>query len=195
MNKTIDYYNTNAADFFTSTVNADMSAQYKVFEKYLHPGASVLDCGCGSGRDTKYFLEKGYKVTAIDGSEELCKKASELTGINVRNLYFQNLDYVNEFDGVWACASLLHVDIKELPDVLLKLCRSLKEGGILYVSFKYGDFSGERNGRMFTDLSDESFGRMIEDIPEFSIVERGLSYDVRPGREEEKWLNAIVVKK
>ena len=192
MSKTIDYYNSNATDFFTSTVNADMSAQYERFEKYLQAGASILDCGCGSGRDTKYFLEKGYKVTAIDGSEELCKRASELTGINVRKLYFQDVDYINEFDGIWACASLLHVDIKELPDVFLKLCRALKEGGILYVSFKYGEFSGERNGRLFTDLNDESFGKMIDDIPGFSILEKGLSSDVRPGREEENWLNAIV---
>ena len=194
MSKTIDYYNSNATDFFTSTVNADMGAQYERFEKYLYAGTSVLDCGCGSGRDTKYFLEKGYKVTAIDGSEELCKKASELTGINVRKLLFQDIDYINEFDGIWACASLLHVDIKELPDVLLKLCKALKEGGILYISFKYGEFNGERNGRFFTDLNDESFSKMIDNIPEFSILEKGLSSDVRPGREEERWLNAIVLK-
>ena len=137
MKNTIDYYNKNADDFYESTVNADMSAQYNMFEKHLYSGACILDCGCGSGRDTKYFLEQGYEVTAIDGSEELCKKASELTGIEVKNILFQDIDYENEFDGVWACASLLHVGFKDLPDILKKLCKAMKDNGVLYVSFKY----------------------------------------------------------
>ena len=195
MKKTIDYYNSNANDFYESTVNADMTAQYNMFEKRLYAGACILDCGCGSGRDTKYFLDQGYEVTAIDGSEELCKKASELTGIEVRNIFFQDIDYEDEFDGVWACASLLHVAKDELPDVLKKICRAMKEDGILYVSFKYGDYSGERNGRFFTDLNEESFDKLISGVPEFVVQEKEISSDVRPGREDEKWLNAIVVKR
>lgn len=194
MKKTIDYYNSNADDFYESTVNADMSAQYNMFEKRLYAGACILDCGCGSGRDTKYFLEQGYEVTAIDGSEELCKKASELTGVEVRNLFFQDIDYENEFDGVWACASLLHVEKDDLPEVLRRICRAMKDSGILYVSFKYGDYSGERNGRFFTDMNEDSFEKLIKGIPEFSIQEVEISNDVRPGREDEKWLNVIVVK-
>ena len=128
MSKTIDYYNLNAESFFESTVNVDMSAQYHMFEKRLYAGAHILDCGCGSGRDSKYFLEQGYEVTAIDGSEELCKKASELTGLDVKNMLFQDIAFENEFDGIWACASLLHVD--NLHDILCKLSNALKDGGI-----------------------------------------------------------------
>ena len=102
MNDTIDYYNKNADAFYESTIDADMSAQYDMFEKRLYAGARILDCGCGSGRDSKYFLDNGYEVVAIDGSEELCKKASELTGIVVINMLFQDIDFEDEFDGVWA---------------------------------------------------------------------------------------------
>lgn len=193
--KTIEYYNSNAEEFYKATVNADMSAQYKLFEKYLGGGAHILDCGCGSGRDSKHFLENGFGVTAIDGSEELCKKASELAGLEVKHMYFQDLNFDNEFDGVWACASLLHIEKGELPDVLTKITKALRGGGVLYVSFKYGDFSGERNGRFFTDLDDESFETLIADIPELVLKEKYISTDVRAGRKNEHWLNAIVIKR
>lgn len=193
--KTIEYYNSNAEEFYESTVTADMSVQYKLFEKYLGDGDHILDCGCGSGRDSKHFLDDGFKVTAIDGSEELCKKASELTGLEVKHIYFQDLNFDNEFSGVWACASLLHVKRDELPDVLTKITKALRDGGVLYVSFKYGDFSGERNGRFFTDLDDESFETLIANIPEMVLKEKYISTDVRPGRENERWLNAIVIKR
>lgn len=110
-------------------------------------------------------------------------------------MYFQDLNFDNEFDGVWACASLLHVEKGELPDILVKITKALKGGGILYVSFKYGDFSGERNGRFFRDLNDESFEALIVDIPELVLREKYISMDVRPGRENENWLNAIVIKR
>lgn len=193
MSKTIEYYNQNAEEFFASTVNADMTAQYDLFEKYLKIGDKVLDCGCGSGRDSKHFLDKGYSVTAIDASEELCKKASELTGINVRNILFQDIDYIDEFDGIWACASLLHVDRSELQKVMSRLYESLHTSGVMYVSFKYGDYNGERNGRVFTDLTEKSFGELIALIPGLEIIETTITSDVRPGRDE-KWLNAIVKK-
>lgn len=193
MSKTIDYYNNNADEFFESTVNADMCDQYRIFEKYLPEHARVLDCGCGSGRDTKYFLERGYAVEAFDASQELCKKASELTGIEVQNMLFQDMQYESEFDGVWACSSLLHVPADELVDTFEKIARALKSGGIFYASFKYGEYSGERNGRYFTDLNEHGVERLIHNIPELTIRETAISTDVRPGRDE-KWLNLILVK-
>ena len=157
MRETIDYYNQKADEFFESTVNADMGAQYSLFEKYLYKGSRILDCGCGSGRDSKHFIEKGFDVCAIDGSEELCKRASELTGLEVQNILFQNINFTDEFDGVWACASLLHVAREELPAVMAKIKTALVSKGIMYVSFKYGDFSGKRNGRFFTDMTRSHF--------------------------------------
>lgn len=193
MSKTIDYYNQNADVFYENTVSVNMSAQYEMFEKHLFPGARILDCGCGSGRDTKYFLEQGYDVVAIDGSEELCKRASELTGISVQEMRFQDVEFDQEFDGVWACASLLHLSMSELPDVLRRVAASMKKGGVLYTSFKYGEFHGERNGREFTDLNEDALAKIIGDVPGMTLLETCLSRDARPEREEH-WLNAICVK-
>lgn len=193
MDKTIEYYNNNSQDFFESTVNADMAEQYKMFEKYLPQGARILDLGCGSGRDSKYFLDKGYAITAIDGSEELCQLAREYTGLEVLQMFFEDLDFENEFDGIWACASLLHVPSERLEGVLKKVIDVLVPEGILYISFKYGDYSGERNGRMFTDLDEEMLRELIGKIPGCEIVEVGTSEDARADRED-VWLNAVVKK-
>ncbi len=194
MNKTINYYNENVDAFVENTVNADMSVQYALFEKYLQPDAHILDLGCGSGRDTKYFLNKGYTVTAVDGSEELCKKATEITGTEVRNILFSELDYTNEFDGIWACSSLLHVPYNDLPEILNKVVTALKLNGVFYTSFKYGNYQGERNGRYFTDLTEESFQELIKDIPDIQIIDKTITGDVREGREDEKWLNVVLKK-
>ena len=194
MSKTLDYYNENAETFCENTVSADMSSQYNMFEKYLFDGARILDCGCGSGRDAKYFIEQGYDVEAIDGSEELCRRASELTKVTVKNLFFQDIEYKSEFDGVWACASLLHVPTSEIKDVFIKIAEALRDNGILYASFKYGDFEGERNGRLFTDMNEASIGLLINDIPELEIKETYISGDVREGRGDEQWLNIILIK-
>lgn len=194
MNTTIDYYNNNAEEFCENTVNADVSNLYTLFEKYLNSNTSILDCGCGSGRDSKYFLEKGYKVTALDGSIELCKKAKELTGLDVLCMYFQDIDFTNEFDGVWACSSLLHVSRSDLVTVFKKLYNSLKNGGVLYASFKYGDFEGDRNGRFFTDMNEELFNEILEQVKGFTVKEQYITSDVRPGRENEKWFNIIIKK-
>ncbi|MCR5303569.1 MAG: class I SAM-dependent methyltransferase [Lachnospiraceae bacterium] len=190
---TIDYYNSNADSFFSSTVEADMTAQYDMFENYLHTGALILDCGCGSGRDSRYFLSRGYHVTAMDGSEEMCRKAAEYTGLKVKNILFQDMDFENEFDGVWACASLLHVRRDQMRAVLCKICRALRDRGVLYASFKYGCYDGDRNGRSYTDMTEEGFDEILSGIPGFSVRERSITSDVRPGRDE-KWLNVIVEK-
>lgn len=195
MKETLNYYNNNAESFVAGTINSDMSNLYSKFERYLFKEASILDCGCGSGRDTKYFLNRGYTVTAIDGSEELCRKASEITGIDVKTMLFQDIHFKEKFDGVWACASLLHLKEEELVPVICSITDIMNDGGVFYASFKYGDFSGERNGRFFTDRTEESIKNIVEDIPELEILEMFITADVRPGREEEKWLNVIMKKR
>lgn len=191
---TLSYYDKKANEFCENTVNADVSLQRERFLEYLTPGASILDFGCGSGRDTKAFLDLGYEVKAIDGSLELCKIASEYTGIEVDNMLFQDLDEVDRYDGIWACSSILHLSKSDLKDVFVKMVRALKTNGIIYTSFKYGDFEGERNGRFFTDFTIESFRDYIDDIDGLSIVDHWITGDVRPGRGEEKWVNLILQK-
>ena len=194
MNNTINYYNQNAENFIANTQNADMHPTQERFLRLLDANTSILDFGCGSGRDTKYFLEKGYRVTATDGSSELCRLASEFTGIKVKEMLFQELDAMNQYDGIWACSSILHLPKKELLPVIQKMCEALKDNGIIYTSFKYGDFEGERNGRYFTDFTEKTFREVVEKIPELTIEEHWITSDVRPGRGEEKWLNLILRK-
>ncbi len=146
MNNTLNYYDTNANTFINDTISVDFSEIQNHFLELLPTNPYVLDFGCGSGRDTKYFLEKGCQVVATDGSEKLCKVASAYTGIEVKQMLFQELNYVDTFDGIWACASILHVPKAELLSIIRKMCTALKVNGVIYTSFKYGAFEEKRNG-------------------------------------------------
>lgn len=193
VNKTLNYYNQNADSFIEGTVSVNFK---EVQDKFLQllPGKKILDFGCGSGRDTIYFLKSGFDVTATDGSEELCKYASEYTGIQVKQMLFQDLDDVDYYDGIWACSSILHLSKNELRIVMNKMSRALKSGGIIYTSFKYGNFEGERNGRFFTDFTIDEFTDFVKDVKEMVIEEYWITGDVRPGRGDERWLNLILRK-
>ncbi|MCD8306648.1 MAG: class I SAM-dependent methyltransferase [Clostridia bacterium] len=191
---TIDYYDTHSDSFAADTVDADLSGTQSRFVRMLPAGGDVLDFGCGAGRDTKAFLGMGFRVDAADGSREMCRIAHEYTGIAVKQMYFQELDEAERYDGIWACASILHLSSAELPDVLRRMARALKGHGIIYASFKYGSFEGERRGRYFTDMTEESFSGMIKDIRELQTEEMWVTSDVRPGRGDEKWLNLILRK-
>ena len=194
-NQTIQYYDQNAADFVENTRNVDFHVMQDEFIEGLPAGAKILDMGCGSGRDTKYFLEHGYRVDAIDGSAELCALASEYTGIPVKCQLFQELDASEVYDGIWACSSILHLEKTELRSVLKKMADALRPDGWIYTSFKYGEYEGMRNGRYFTDFTWNSFQRFIRDTESLSITESWVTGDVRPGREEEKWLNLLLQKR
>ena len=194
MNTTINYSTLNAKKFIENTQNADMHLTQDKFLQLLPESASILDFGCGSGRDTKYFLEKGYQVVATDGSAELCRLASSFTGIKVKEMLFQELDEIGVYDGIWACSSILHLPKQELLPVIRKMCIALKDNGVIYTSFKYSNFEGERNGRYFTDFTEDTFREFIKVIPELMIEDQWITLDVRPGRGEEKWLNLILQK-
>lgn len=195
LNKTINYYDTNAKEFVEGTLNVDFKATQDKFINKLPAKGYILDFGCGSGRDTKYFLAKDFNVDAIDGSIELCKIASEYTNIKVRHMYFNELSIVNKYDGIWACSSILHLSLDDLVDVFKRMSKALKDEGIIYTSFKYGDFSGERNGRYFTDMTEDSFANLIANVNNLKVEEQWITADVRPQRGNEKWLNLILRKK
>ena len=189
--QTLAFYNQNAEDFATRTVAADMSQARTRFTAQLPEHALILDFGCGSGRDTRAFLEAGYRVQASDGSEELCAKASEYTGIPVRHMLFQELDVLNRYDGIWACASILHLPKSELADVLKRIEAALKPDGILYASFKYGTQEGLRDGRYFTDFTEETLAAFWKDASSLQIFDLWLSSDVREDRKDLKWVNLL----
>ena len=136
MDKTIEYYNQNADMFAQGTRLVDFTVVQERFAKMLPVDSRILDFGCGSGRDTKYFLEKGYRVEATDGSSELCKLASAFTGIEVKEMLFQDLDASGKYEGIWACSSILLLSKKELLPVIRKMCDALKDNGVIYTSFK-----------------------------------------------------------
>ena len=191
LDKTINYYDINAKEFVEETLNVD----FKATQDKLPAKGYILDFGCGSGRDTKYFLARDFNVDAIDGSIELCKIASEYTNIKVRHMYFNELSIVNKYDGIWACSSILHLSLDDLVDVFKRMSKALKDEGIIYTSFKYGDFSGERNGRYFTDMTEDSFAKLIANVENLKVEEQWITADVRPQRGNEKWLNLILRKK
>ena len=194
MNRTLEYYNKHANTFFDGTISADLKNTQDKFLSLLPSKGLILDFGCGSGRDTLYFLQKGFQVDAIDGSKELCILASKLTGLPVQQMLFQELEESDRYDGVWACSSILHISKDNLQDVFSRMIRATKKGGYIYMSFKYGDFEGYRNERFFTDFTENGFREYARIFPEITILETWISEDVRPGRSDEKWLNIILRK-
>lgn len=194
MSDTLHYYNQNAQAFVKSTRDVDFYKTQIRFLDRLLPHSYILDFGCGPGRDTRYFLSQGYLVDAVDGSKEICKLASAYTGIQIQQILFQELAAENLYDGIWACSSILHLPYQELKMVLIKMANALKADGIVYTSFKYGNFEGERNGRYFTDMTEESLQRLLGEIQTFQLEETWVTADVRPKRGDERWLNILLKK-
>lgn len=191
MTDTIKYYNENAMGFISGTIDADMSFAQNKFVKYLRRHSRILDLGCGSGRDSLFFKEHGFNVTAVDGSPEICKQASLLIGDNVRCLLFENLDYRNRFQGIWACASLLHVPKDDMQTILKKVSVALVMHGILYVSYKYGTGQRDKGGRLFSDYTEKDLVILFNHGNRLKVIEYWVTADVRPDRSDEKWLNII----
>ncbi len=187
-----DYYQKNAQEFFQQTLKVDMELLRSHFLAYVPKGGKILDAGCGSGRDAKAFLDSGCPVKAFDAAPTLAQLAGIYIGQKVEVLSFQDLAFDKEFDGVWACASILHVPLADLPDVFLRMFRSLKPGGVLYSSFKYGNGESDRNGRKFTDMDEAGLAHILEQIKCFDEIETWISSDRRPGRENELWLNTLL---
>lgn len=190
---TLGYYNSNAEEYCQSTLGADMSKEYRLFLKYMPTGARILDLGCGSGRDTKYFRDNGFNVTAIDGSEEMCRKAESYTGITVRQMDFLSLNDREIYAGIWASASLLHIPKKDLNRMFAKLRKALTKDGVLFVSFKEGSYEGLRSGRYYTDLTEGELFNLVNTVGGMKIVEAKHFTELRNG-EEVRWLCAIIKK-
>ena len=188
--KTIDYYNKHAEEFTASTFEVDMESLYQPFLAELPRGTRILDVGCGSGRDTLAFKNKGYHVDAIDYSEELVKKATRLTGIPVKLQSFYEIDADEAYDGIWACASLLHCERTRLKEVIGKLLSALKPNGVLYMSFKYGNSDREKEGRQFTDLNEAQAEILLGQLENVQQIRQWITVDKRAERTEQ-WLNLL----
>ena len=194
MTSSIDFYNKNADSFFDSTISVDMVELYKEFIPYLADNSEVLDAGCGSGRDSKYFLANGYSVTAFDACMPLVKLASKITLSNVKCMTFDDVDWSEKFCGIWACASLLHLEDDELKSAFLKLLRSLKRHGVLYCSFKYGETKSVVKGRFFNNKTELSLKYLLCEVKNITFEKTWITSDKRPDRSDENWLNIIIKK-
>ena len=159
---TLDYYNKNASEYFEQTLNGNFAENYEKFLSRISQNAYILDFGCGSGRDSKYFIENGYKVKAIDGSIEMCKLASEYIGQEVECMKFDELNEESIYDGIWACSSILHVEKEQLCSILEKMITALKEKGIIYTSFKKGVKDEIKEGKYYNYLTKEKLEEIIE---------------------------------
>ncbi len=190
MNETIDYYNRNAESFISGTLHADMSDNRGRFLRYVVPGGRILDAGCGSGRDSLAFLKDGYQVDAFDASEEICRLASKTLGFPVECKRFEEITGASIYDGIWACASLLHVNGKDLPDVMNRLKQLLRTNGVLYASFKEGNNERTKDGRFFHDMTEDACQKMFQDLG-LDVLDVFRSQDVRKDRNGEFWVNII----
>ena len=188
-----EFYNINAKDFYERTVSLDIKNLYEPFLERIEKGAHILDAGCGSGRDTKYFLHQGYKVSAFDASSEMVKLASALTGEPVETKMFHEMTEENIYDGIWACASLLHVPLQDLQETMQVMNHSLKQGATFYASFKLGSIERQKEGRHFTDLNEDILKTIINKIDNIQLDQTWITEDVRNDKTEE-WLNALMTK-
>lgn len=193
---TLDYYQRNAKDFFSQTINVDMQNVYQPFLEYLpKPHLSnqqkILDVGCGSGRDSVFFANQGFEVVAIDGSKSLIELAQQTdTRIDWQCLRFDEIakqSWQNQFTGIWACASLLHMPFDDLPKILNDLIRCLKSDGILYASFKYGDSEREKDGRFFCDINEQPWQLIEEQLDSAKALKLWQTVDNRMDKRDIWW--------
>ena len=190
----IDYYNRYAVPYYEETVDASMEEVMKPFVELLSEeseNAEVLDLGCGSGRDTLLLEEYGFYVTPMDGSEEMCKLAEVNTDKEVLQMTYDEMEFDDVFDGIWACASLIHLTEDEMRKVMKKLVQALKENGVLYFSVHKGDRDGIYHGRYFHDYNRRELQSLMEEYPELEVVDIWTTQDVRS---EKLWLNVLARK-
>ena len=185
---TIQFYEDNAEDFFERTVQIDMSASRERFTALLPVGGRVLDAGCGSGRDALAFHQAGFVVTAIEAAPALAVRAREHTGLPVQVMTFQELTWHEAFEGIWACASLLHVPRDELADAVTRLRDALTPGGVIYMSFKHGVESREPNGRLFTDLDEAGAEALLATVGGLELLQMTVEDSRKSHAVGERWL-------
>lgn len=192
---TLSYYDRNAKTYFDSTVKGNMIESYNKFLINIPSGGYILDFGCGSGRDSKYFLDGGYKVKAVDGSSALCELATEYIGQQVECMQFSELSDISLYDGIWACASIIHIPTEELLKVLKKMSDALKTSGCIYTCFKNGVGSEIIDGRFFNYLTEENFINILNNYPELELIDVYRSNSVTNANETKFWNNFLIKKR
>lgn len=187
------YYNASAKKFLEDSMEVDMDEFYEAFLEQVPETAVILDAGCGMGTDSLYFKSLGHYVVPMETSEDICRLAGENIGQSVLFCRFQDMHSKIKFDGIWACASLIHIPRRELVNVFKRFNWYLKERGAVYASFGYGDFEGEREGEYYIELTEQLASQICHEAG-FNIEKMWITDDRRENHRDEKYLN-IVAKK
>jgi SAM-dependent methyltransferase len=192
------YYDVNAARFVESTRGVDMTPLRARFLAALpqpsQPPARLLDAGTGSGRDALAFRQAGYRVAAFDAAPAMVRAAREHAGIEVRQMRFETFHWPHRFEGIWACAALLHVAQSDLPGVLERLAAHLVPGGVLYASLKLGTGERDSEGRRFTDMTEDGLRALLVTCPALLEADLWRTQDRRSDHPGQIWLNALLRK-
>jgi SAM-dependent methyltransferase len=154
--------------------------------------ARILDAGSGSGRDARAFRQLGHVVEAFDASTSMVDATRHYAEVPTRLMLFEDFAWEHLFDGIWACASLLHIAREDLVAVIRRLRDHLAPGGVIYMSFKHGHTDRHENGRTFTDLTESQLSKITEEIGNLESLALWLSSDARPDRAATVWVNALV---
>ena len=189
---TLSWYRENAIQYAEETRNSLVLDALWEFLSRIKEGGTILDYGSGSGRDSAYFINKGFSVDSLDGSAEMKAQAERLFGIKVKLSSFLSLEEKEKYDGIWAQASILHLEEHDLKTALTLIERALKRDGVFYSSFRKGEEDGYENGRWYTNMTERRF---LSFLPASLYVEKiWESQDVRPGVSR-TWLSIICRKK
>jgi SAM-dependent methyltransferase len=184
------YYNDNGLAYAERTLQADMSDAYRRFLRQIPPGSRVLDVGCGAGRDLLAFSNRGYQVTGIDSSSTMVGIAIETSGAPCHVVAVEDMQFRKQFEGAWACASLLHISKCRFGAALAKIHTALIDGGAMFVSMQEGN--GEKTApdeRFFAYYSIDELKKAIATAG-FDILESWASTDSL-GRSSQQWINVI----
>lgn len=188
------YYENFASEYFDATINADMTHLYSEFLALLPEKGKILDAGCGSGRDMLFFSKQGFNVSGLDSSAELARLAERYTGQPVTVGKIESMSVNNHYDGIWACASLLHIERSRLPIVIKSIKDALKTDGILFASIRegLGSRTGE-DGRFYELYNENEFAETIQDSG-LSIISVKKTEDVINREEYRCWINVLARK-
>lgn len=187
-----EYYEINAKRYTEETFSVDMSEQYERFLPLLKAQAGILDVGSGSGRDACYFQKKGYQVTALEPSKNLCREIRKVFPGKIVCSDIQSYHPDQCFDGIWACASFLHLQEKEVLGFFEKINLYLNDNGIMYLSGKNGISTGQaKDGRYFLEFTEQLVEKILTTNRQLKLVELWYTEDAS-GRKGFRWLNVIL---